>query len=157
MELKESKKTIFQAVRFGIVGVFNTLIDYGFFYIFLAFANIHKSIAQVLATALAMCGSYLINRRWTFKKTGHGNFNEIIKFLAVNIFSMLVVIFFTHLFYDICHIENLFNSLLSAMNVNYVIAGDMAVMVSKACASVFSIILNFIGNKFWVFKAKAEE
>lgn len=157
MKLQESKKTIFQAVRFGIVGFFNTLVDYGFFYVFLAFANLHKSVAQVLATALAMCGSYLINRSWTFKKTGHGNFGEIIKFLTVNIFSMLVVIFFTHLFYDILHIENLFNGLIASFNVNYVITGDLAVMVSKACASVFSIILNFIGNKFWVFRAKTEE
>lgn len=157
MELRESKKTIFQAVRFGAVGVLNTLVDYCFFYVFFAFANIHKSVAQVLATAFAMCGSYLINRRWTFKRTGHGNFNEIIKFLSVNIFSMLVVIFFTHLFYDICHIENMFNGLLENMSVNYVIAGDIAVMVSKACASVFSIIVNFIGNKFWVFSAKTEE
>ncbi len=157
MELHESKKTIFQAVRFGMVGVLNTLVDYGFFYVFLAFANLHKSIAQVLATALAMCGSYIINRHWTFKRAGHGNFAEIVKFLAVNIFSMFVVIFFTHLFYDILHIENMFNSVLNAMNVNYVISGDMAVMVSKACASVFSIILNFIGNKFWVFRAKTVE
>ena len=156
MGMNESKKTVFQAIRFGIVGVFNTLVDYGFFYIFLAFANFHKSIAQVLATAIAMCGSYLVNRRWTFKRVGRGNFGEIVKFLTVNILSMLVVIFFTHLFFDICHIENIFNAGLSLLKINYVIEGDMAVMVSKACASVFSIILNFFGNKLWVFNSKTE-
>ena len=156
MGMSESKKTFIQAVRFGIVGVFNTVVDYGFFYIFLAFANFHKSVSQVLATGIAMCGSYLVNRKWTFKRTGHGNFSEIVKFLAVNILSMLVVIFFTHLFYDILHIENLFNAGLDAMGVKYVIIDDMAVMVSKACASVFSIILNFFGNKFWVFNSKTQ-
>ena len=154
MKKNKTKRSLKQIVRFGIVGVFNTLVDYGFFYVFLSFAGLHKSIAQVFATAIAMCGSYLLNKHWTFGKEGRGNAVEIAKFLTVNIASMLTAIFFTHLFYDIFHIENIVNNCLGTMGVRYIISGDLAIMVCKVCASVFSLVMNFLGNKFWVFKAK---
>lgn len=150
----DNKKNIKQAVRFCIVGLFNTIVDYGIFYILISIAGLHKSIAQVFSTAVAMCGSYLINRYWTFGKSGHGNAIEITKFVIINIVSMLTVMVFTHLFYDILHIENVANSALVILNINLYIQGDGAVMLCKAAASLFSIIVNFLGNKLWVFKDK---
>lgn len=154
MKKSKTKKSFKQMVRFGIVGVFNTLIDYGSFYVFLAIAGLHKSISQVFATAVAMCGSYILNKHWTFGKEGRGNAAEIAKFVVVNIASLLATIFFTHLFYDILHIENTINNCLGRVGVSYIISGDLAIMLCKVCASVFSLIINFLGNKFWVFKAK---
>ena len=154
MKKSKTKKSFKQMVRFGIVGVFNTLIDYGSFYVFLAIAGLHKSISQVFATAVAMCGSYILNKHWTFGKEGRGNAAEIAKFVVVNIASLLATIFFTHLFYDILHIENIANNFLGRLGVRYIISGDLAIMVCKVCASIIATVLNFIGNKFWVFKAR---
>jgi len=155
--MKISKNGMLQVVRFGLVGCCNTLVDYGVFYLMITAVNLHKSISQVIATAVAMCVSFLLNRKWTFQKAGTGNLAEIGKFIAVNLVSMLVVIVFTHLFYDILHIENLANAMLSAFGVSFAFEGDNAVMIAKLFASVFSVIVNFIGNKFWVFRTKKEE
>lgn len=150
------KKGFGQVVRFGVVGVFNTLVDYGFFYIFISFANLHKSVAQVLSTSLAMCGSFFLNRRWTFGCNGRGNVAQIVKFLAVNLLAMLTVILLTHLFYDIMHLEVFANAALASLGVQYVVQGDIAVMLCKVVASGLSLIINFFGNKFWVFGAKKQ-
>jgi len=154
MEKKHNKKNMKQLLRFGTVGVFNTLLDYGLFYVFISPLHLHKSIAQVFATAIAMCSSYLLNRHWTFGKAGRGHFGEMAKFVAVNLLSMLTVIFFTHLFYDVLHAERTVNAALASMGASFAFSGDMAIMLCKLFASVFSLMVNFFGNKFWVFQTK---
>ena len=155
--MKLSKNGILQMVRFGLVGCCNTLVDYGVFYLMIAAVNLHKSVAQVIATGVAMCVSFLLNRKWTFQKDGAGNLTEVARFIVVNTISMLVVIVFTHLFYDILHIETIANPFLSAIGISFAFEGDYAVMLAKLVASVFSVLVNFIGNKFWVFRTRKEE
>ncbi len=152
MQEKKSKKSFVQAIRFGVVGVFNTLVDYGVFYVLLSFLHLNKGMAQVLATGTAMCGSFFINRYWTFEKHGRGNLSEIIKFLVINFFAMLTVIGLTYLFYDVLHAERAGNALFLSLGFSFVLRGNMAVMFCKVLASVFSVMINFLGNKFWVFK-----
>lgn len=147
-----NKQGVKQAVRFCVVGFFNTLVDYGLFFVFISFVNLHKSIAQVFSTSVAMCGSYLINRYWTFGQSGRGNFGEIVKFLTINLLAMFSVILFTHLFYDIWHLENLVNAALRAAGSAFAAEGDIAILLCKAAASCFSLMINFFGNKFWVFR-----
>lgn len=147
---KSSNKSIKQMFKFGATGVLNTFVDYGVFYILISCVNLHKSIAQVISTALAMSGSFFINKYWTFQKGGHGKFSEIVKFITVNIIAMLSVILFTHIFYDIWHIERLFHALLPVTNIN----DDVDIMICKILSSGLSLIINFFGNKLWVFKSK---
>lgn len=143
-------------MRFCTVGVFNTLVDYGLFYVFLSFASLHKSIAQVFSTSFAMCGSYVINRCWTFEKNGRGNFGEIARFLVVNLLAMLSVILLTHLFYDIWHLERLINASLRVFNIHFAAEGSVAILLCKAAASCISLFINFFGNKLWVFQGKQQ-
>lgn len=154
MKSLKTKKNVKQAVRFGVVGLFNTIVDYGVFYILISAVNVHKSIAQVLSTAASMCGSFFINRYWTFEKSGRSSAGEMTKFIAVNLVSMFSVIFFTHLFYDIFHIEQMANTILKTAEIPYILEGDTAVMLAKFVSSVFSVIINFLGNKLWVFRNK---
>lgn len=154
MARTNAKTSLKQAVRFGVVGALNTLIDYGFFYLFISTLHLHKSIAQVFSTATAMCCSFFLNRRWTFEKGGRGSTSEIVKFLIVNLVSMVTVIVLTHLFYDIWHMERLINSALHAVGASVTLEGDGAIMASKVLASLFSLLINFFGNKLWVFSGK---
>ena len=150
--MKIKGNSIRQMIRFAAVGCANTAVDYIVFYLMISFVHMHKSFAQVIATGVAMCGSFLLNRRWTFEQTGRGGIREIIKFICVNIVAMLTAIAFTHLFYDILHIERAVNAALSAVGISYLLQGTSAVMLAKIAASVFSVLVNFFGNKFWVFR-----
>ena len=147
------KESIKQAAKFSLVGVFNTLVDYGVFYIALAFLNFDKSIAQILATAVAMCGSYIINKHWTFKADGNTK-SQIVKFILTNIVSMSCTIVFMSLFHDVLSIHEWANSLLSFVGIEFRLDGDLGVMFCKVAASVLSLMVNFLGNKFWVFAKK---
>jgi len=154
MDRTNAKTSVKQAVRFGVVGALNTLVDYSLFYIFISTLHLHKSAAQVLSTAAAMCSSFFLNRRWTFEKGGRGSTTEIVKFLIVNLVSMVTVIVLTHLFYDIWHVEQLINSALHAVGASITLEYDGAIMASKVLASLFSLLINFFGNKLWVFSGK---
>jgi len=145
------KESIKQALKFGTVGVFNTLVDYGIFYVFIAFLHVDKSISQVFATAVAMCGSYLINRRWTYGEKGIGKKRQIAKFIVTNIVAMLSTIIFMNLLHDVLKFHILANNIFSAMKLSLVLNDDMSVMLCKIAASVISMLINFLGNKFWVF------
>ncbi len=153
----EMKKNIFQILKFGLIGILNTALDYFLFFIFFSLLNIDKNLAQVLATAIAMTNSYFFNRYWTFNKQGKAQFGEMWKFVVVNIVSMCVTILCLNLFYDVMHIENIANSALSAVGVSYQLLGDSAVMFCKLVAVPFSLAVNFLGNRLWVFSKKTDK
>ena len=148
-----SKEGIKQAAKFSVVGIFNTLVDYAVFYVMLAFFNLDKSISQIIATVVAMCGSYIINKNWTFKASKNTK-TQIVKFVLTNIVSMSLTIIFMDIFHEVLNLHEWANSLLSLVGITYKLDGDIGVMFCKVLASFFSLIVNFLGNKFWVFAKK---
>lgn len=151
-----NKESIKQAAKFSVVGIFNTAVDYIAFYIMLAFLNADKSVSQIVATAVAMCGSYIINKYWTFSQKGKRSNTRIIKFILTNIISMSCTIIFMNIFHDVLHIDEWANSLISLTGSSYILDADMGVMLCKIIASCLSFVINFVGNKFWVFNEKKD-
>ena len=151
------KQNIIQIMKFCIVGVMNTIIDYGVFFLALSVLDTDKSVAQIFATAVAMTGSYIVNRHWTFEKKGAGKKRQIAKFIATNLISMSFTIVFLHFFHDVIHLQEMLNSILELSGIDYSLEGDIAVMLCKVAASTISLIINFLGNKFWVFKEDGEK
>ena len=151
-----SKESIKQAAKFSVVGVFNTAVDYIVFYVMLAFFNADKNISQIFATAVAMCGSYIINKYWTFSQKAKKSNTRIIKFILTNIISMSCTIIFMNIFHDVWHIDEWANLLISFTGLSYRLDADMGVMICKILASCLSFVINFIGNKFWVFNEKKD-
>ncbi len=151
------KSDYFQVIKFGLVGVLNTALDYGLFYVFFSFLNLDKNLAQILATAGAMTNSYLVNRYWTFQKSGGVRYGEIWRFLAVNALSLLTTLLCLNLFYDVLHLYTVLNGILAALGISYVLENDMAVLFSKVLAMPFSLAVNFLGNRLWVFREKRSQ
>ncbi len=145
------KKDLWQVVKFGIVGVMNTALDYILFFIFMSMCKLDKNIAQVLSMALAMSNSYLVNRYWTFQKSGSVKGREIWRFIVVNILSLLTTLLCLNLFYDAWALYVPANKWLSLLNIPFVLSGDMAVLFCKVLAMPFSLAVNFLGNRLWVF------
>ncbi len=153
-----NKESVIQAIKFGMVGILNTAVDYACFYIMLTWVNLDKSLSQVVATAVAMCGSYIINKYWTFSQKDKTTRKQIAKFILTNLVSMTCTILFMNIFHDILHIHNWANTMLNVIDISYNLDGDIGIMFCKITASVLSLVINFLGNKFWVFNThKAEE
>ncbi|MBP3337460.1 MAG: GtrA family protein [Clostridia bacterium] len=151
---ENTKKSIAEALKFGLIGAFNTFVDWGLFWVFLSVAGFDKNIAQILATAIAMTNSYFLNRYWTFNQKGKVQISEMGKFVVVNLVSLLVNLICLNLFSDVFKLHNIFNAILKLLNINFVLTGDLAIMFCKVCAVPFSLAVNFFGNKLWVFGKK---
>lgn len=80
---------VFQILRFGLVGILNTLIGLSCIYLVIYFFNADAGIANAVGYAIGLLVSFLLNRMWTF------NDNKRIaavlpKFLLVAVISYLL-------------------------------------------------------------------
>lgn len=146
------KKDVLQFVKFSSVGIFNTVLDYGLFFIFFSLCRLDKNIAQILATGLAMLNSYILNKYWTFQKSGMVKGREVARFITVNLLALLTVLLCLNLFYDVLALYEPVNRLLVMFNASFTLSGESAVLFCKLMAMPFSFTVNFLGNRLWVFR-----
>ena len=87
-----TKESLKQFIRLGMVGGFNTIVDFGIFNILLFVlpderweASVAVSLSYIGATAF----SYILNRRWTFELDGSwGSGRETGAFYIVNTLAL---------------------------------------------------------------------
>ncbi|MDI3542495.1 MAG: hypothetical protein PWP57_98 [Candidatus Atribacteria bacterium] len=132
--MTSSWKTLGQFIKFNLVGIMNTAVDFGVFMILNRYLGLIYTISQVISYSCGMVNSYFFNKFWTFQKKEGFTAVEVVKFIFVNLCSLGV-------------------SLL----VLYVLQskGGWKVLPSKVLATGFSVGVNFLGNKFWVFETTA--
>lgn len=118
-----------QFVRFGLVGLFNTGFDFAVF-LFLAQAmHWDQVLAQAVAYLCGMFSSYLGNRFFTFARRDQFRYQEVLKFAVLNAFSLG----------------------LSALGIGLVQNMAGPVILGKAGVTAVTVLINFVGNKRWVF------
>lgn len=142
-ELTEKSFSVFmQFVKFGIVGVSNTVISYVLYavslLIFKEFSIIPKAdylVAQIIAFALSVLWSFYWNNKMVFVQED-GKKRSVIKALLKTYVSYS----FTGLF---------LNSILLALWVQvFHISEFLAPIINL----LISVPVNFLINKFWAFK-----
>lgn len=72
------------AGRFAIVGVANTLLDFGVLFT-LTSLGVNKLVANVISTTIAFIFSFFANKKFTFKSTSKGLVREMILFVIVTL------------------------------------------------------------------------
>lgn len=84
-----NKESLVQVIRVGLVGVFNTIVSFSLFNVFLTISW-SWFWAITVSFALTTFMSYLINRRWTFElKDGRVSARETAAFFGVNVLAYL--------------------------------------------------------------------
>ncbi len=78
---KIDKKTVGQLVRFGIVGIMNTLITLIVIYILQEIGHIDYKIANVIGYVAGVINSFFWSKLWVFKKSNSNLIHEAILFL----------------------------------------------------------------------------
>lgn len=78
MKVRES---LLQFVRYGIVGVVNTLVTLASYWL-LKWAGTGIGAANALSYALGMACSFTLNKRWTFRAAGRRYGREVALFVA---------------------------------------------------------------------------
>lgn len=133
-----------QFVRFAIVGVINTGVDFAVLNL-LAWATGVTSGAWVFAinsisVFVAMINSYFLNKYWTFRdKDKEKQGTEFLQFVLVSIVGVVI------------------NGGIVYLVTSFVepwlgVSPQIWLNAAKVVATALSLIWNFIGYKFWVFK-----
>jgi len=132
---------IFQFVKFGLVGVLNTGVDWlVFFLLTSSFLSEKETVAKAIAFIAAMVNSYILNSIWTFRKeykesVGNQGINK-----ATLIFGKFAVV-------------SVVGWGLNTYVFDYVrFELDQSKLIALICASGAAIVWNFFINKFWTYR-----
>ncbi|MEC0124914.1 GtrA family protein [Paenibacillus pabuli] len=118
-------------LKFGIVGVLNTVVD-AMVFTLLAAACTSALIAQLISYSCGVVNSYWWNGRWTFQDAGRqGKKTEFMRFIITN----LVVLALSSLILYIC------NSTLG-----------WGIVMSKILVTLSGMVINYIASRYWVFR-----
>ncbi|MFT5874308.1 MAG: putative flippase GtrA [Clostridium sp.] len=127
---RELLKLAEQFIKFGIVGVANTLIALLTYYI-LVYFKFNYIIANTIGFIVSVINAYYWNNKFVFKKSDSNNVKTIIKtFIAYGTTFLISTV------------------LLIAM-VDYL---GISKIVAPIINLIITIPLNFLLNKFWTFK-----
>lgn len=119
-------------IRFAIVGVINTGIDFFVFTALNSLFGIHYAICQVAGYSSGVISSFILNRVWTFsdQKADKKLAVQFSQFVFVNIISLLGSLAAIRLFVNVFGLN---------------------VYIAKIFATLIAQVLNFTGYRFWVF------
>ena len=131
----DNRKAGTQFVKFAIVGILNTGIHYSVFLVLLRIARMHYLLASVAGYCVGLINSYVLNRVWTFESHGNQKRREFARFVSVNIVALAV------------------NTATLRWFVFYM---KLAPEIGQVFAIVFSLTVNFLGNKLWTFRRTHE-
>lgn len=119
-----------QFVKFGLVGVMNTAVDYAAFTILL-WISVHYLAAQCLSYAAGTVNSYFVNKYWTFgERTSQGGGRQFVRFALLNGATLSASLGLLYMFTGRLHLHPLAGKLL---------------------VTAVTVVLNFAGSKLWVF------
>ena len=119
-----------QFLKFGIVGISNTLISLAIYYI-LVYLGVHYLIANIVAFVISVCNAYFWNCRYVFTEKNTKSYKVLGKtFLAYgSTFVLSTALLFV---------------MVDVLGISYWLAP-----LINLC---FTVPLNFLINKFWAFR-----
>ncbi|MGI6707063.1 MAG: GtrA family protein [Clostridia bacterium] len=120
-----------EAALFSFVGLINTGVDFAVFSLLNGVVGIHHMLSQVLSYSCGIINSFFLNRRWTFRVKRPKSVKEFAAFVLVNILSLGVSLLLLYITRDFFQLN---------------------IYLSKGIATVFSMGVNFSGNKWMVFR-----
>ena len=79
-----------QLIRFGLIGVINTALDFGLLFI-LKSIGLMATTANIFSTSIAFVFSFFANKKYTFRSSATNVVREMILFVAVTLFGLWVL------------------------------------------------------------------
>lgn len=134
---------LYQAAKFFLVGVLNTLIDIGVLSLFMELSNISKglfySVFKAISFLAATTNSYFFNKFWTFEKREDVKAQEFLKFLIVATVGFIINV-------------GVASIMVNVLGPKLGISEKIWAMLGAVVAAFFAFLWNFLSSKFIVFK-----
>ena len=155
----EQDRTVGQVIRFGLVGVVNTVVDYVTFIALTVIFQIPLSrvwMAKYPSSAVGMAVSFVLNRRFVFRATEHRARGQAVRFVTATLIGIFVIQnLLTQLFASKVQYFGIeaFRAIDAAGLPRVGITRDFTIKtVAFALAALISIVWNFLAYKYWVFR-----
>jgi len=120
-------------VRFTLVGIGNTLVDFGVFFL-LTSMGVSYVLAQICSYSAGVINSYIWNRTWTFRVQEKASVSQFFQFLILNLLSLGTTVVLLQLLHS----------------------AGISLVISKGMATMAGMAINFSGSRFWVFSPERE-
>lgn len=125
------KSFVKQFMKFGIVGVINTVSSWIFYYSLLYF-KVHYIIATTIAYILSSIIGFILNKVWVFKSKNKVS-SSLFKYIVTYGSSYLLNIGLMYTFVDLLHISD---------------------KLAPILVLFFTVPYNYVLSKIWVFRDK---
>ena len=139
-----NKDSLMQFMRLGLVGGFNTIVDFGIFNVLLLLLPDERwesSVAVTISYIAATAFSYILNRRWTFELgDSWGPSRETGAFYLVNTMALAAT--------------------LAIVEGAQVLWGPLTVLqlnIAKFAAAIFILFPKYAGYRDLVFRSSIEK
>ena len=116
-------------IKFGMVGVINTLVNWIIFFILNAL-GMYYILANIIAYILGTVNSYLWNTLWVFKYKDKASTETTIKFIILNLIGLGLNTGILYVLVDLCNLNK---------------------FIGLVITTAIVMIINYIVNKLWVF------
>jgi putative flippase GtrA len=123
-----------QFVKFGIVGVSNTLLFFAIYTVLLKGFGVWYIAASGVGYLVGAVNGFLLNRRWTFKEHVGDSLTPV-RWTVVQGCGLALNLSLVYLFVDGASLDKL---------------------VGQACATAIVTVLTFCANRAWTFRVHAE-
>lgn len=120
---------VIRFIKFGMVGVINTLVNWIIFFILNAL-GMYYILANIIAYILGTVNSYLWNTLWVFKYKDKASTETTIKFIILNLIGLGLNIGILYVLVDLCNLNK---------------------FIGLVITTAIVMIINYIVNKLWVF------
>lgn len=127
----KNRKTLIQFLKFGIVGVSNTLLTAATIWILLKSLNSSDYLANIIGYIIGLINSFIWNRKWTFENKQSVK-DTLYKFIGIFAISYLA------------QLGNLYLLLHHTSIDSY---------VCQLLSIVIYTVINFALNKYYTFKS----
>lgn len=142
--MKEFVKTQYekhgQKVRFGMVGIANTALDFALLFLFVHL-GLGVILANILSTGTAFTFSFFVNKSFTFKNTGGNKIKQFALFVVITLIGLWVL-------------QPLVILAVSALLAPLSWEAALVLFIAKLFATVVSLIWNYLLYSRLVFKQK---
>ncbi|OKZ87680.1 GtrA family protein [Clostridium sp. 29_15] len=120
---------VIRFIKFGMVGVINTLVNWIIFFILNAL-GMYYILANIIAYILGTVNSYLWNTLWVFKYKDKASTETTIKFIILNLIGLGLNTGILYVLVDLCNLNK---------------------FIGLVTTTAIVMIINYIVNKLWVF------
>jgi len=135
-------------VKFLIVGLISTFVDFGFMNLFTLLFTIPLIIAQALSFLIAVLESFLLNRYWIYPDSRSKSlYKQLIQFMIINLVGIGVRTLLIPVF------NQVINSIISKSPIELIFRFKDVISQNISLAIVVGIVLlwNFFANRYWTY------